>query len=433
MIIWVHLVAFLVGVSALKNDRKTSRKSSAESVRNDNSSPSDYDRPLVVKVRPVVEKATVSQKKRYSTKSVNNEVPFHVLGPIQDYDTKFVRDWWQLMRQLWTADGHKNGIRDEMPVNAVEFLPRESEKIIHAPSLTVKWTPVSCNHLGLKLKPIKTLQDNGKNRVIHMKDTNSGKEFVYKTYSSVDAYTREIIFSQFIAPNDPFMIGAVCRRSSKSDDSDIKQPALVFEYVKGKESLDYARTASLADLQRISAQLLAAIEHIHYLGYLHADLKPQNVLIDELGNVKVIDFGFAGPIEAGKRRQGTRMTMAPELHHKVPGRVHEGVDWWAYGSTLAMWYGAYFDEQQFANQNDGAKSGRRGSRNTFVPANWNSDEGEFKFDKVPAAFSRPLRSFLYHFFHIDPDTRQYNTKRLQEALHNHEFFDGVNWRELVIA
>ena len=56
-----------------------------------------------------------------------------------------------------------------------------------------------------------------------------------------------------------------------------------------------------------------ALAHMHEKGYVHADMKPTNVLITESGEVKVIDLGQACPIGTIKKRiQGTPGYMAPE-------------------------------------------------------------------------------------------------------------------------
>jgi len=49
-------------------------------------------------------------------------------------------------------------------------------------------------------------------------------------------------------------------------------------------------------------QILQGVHYIHSKGFSHRDLKPENILLDKLYDVKIVDFGFACPLEG---RDGT--------------------------------------------------------------------------------------------------------------------------------
>lgn len=82
----------------------------------------------------------------------------------------------------------------------------------------------------------------------------------------------------------------------------------------------------------LMAELTLALEHVHCHGYIHRDLKIENVMLDSVGHVKLIDFGLA--IELTDDVQplsptGSLIYMAPEMIVQKTGGRH--TDWWALG------------------------------------------------------------------------------------------------------
>ena len=86
-----------------------------------------------------------------------------------------------------------------------------------------------------------------------------------------------------------------------------------------------------------AAELALAIEFLHGQGVIYRDMKPENVLLDSEGHVKLGDFGLAkdniwDPCQGAKSICGTPEYMAPEVLNKV-GHGHS-VDWWGLGMIL---------------------------------------------------------------------------------------------------
>ncbi len=78
----------------------------------------------------------------------------------------------------------------------------------------------------------------------------------------------------------------------------------------------------------IAVRILSALDHIHGRGVAHRDMKPENIMVDDQDNIKLIDFGIAG--QAGARRltfaklsqvMGTPDYISPE---QVKGKRGDG-------------------------------------------------------------------------------------------------------------
>ena len=114
---------------------------------------------------------------------------------------------------------------------------------------------------------------------------------------------------------------------------------IVMEYVEGETLKDVIRRRGRLggnDAVAVSLQLLAAVEYAHRAGIVHRDIKPQNVMIDRGGIVKVMDFGIAragdsGMTEAGSIL-GTAQYLAPEQAKGHP--VDERSDLYSVGVVL---------------------------------------------------------------------------------------------------
>ena len=86
------------------------------------------------------------------------------------------------------------------------------------------------------------------------------------------------------------------------------------------------------ELRVLMAELTLALEHMHKEGYIHRDVKVENVMLDSEGHLKLIDFGLACELVDDVMPlspTGSIIYMAPELVHNNSGGRH--TDWWAVG------------------------------------------------------------------------------------------------------
>jgi serine/threonine protein kinase len=105
-------------------------------------------------------------------------------------------------------------------------------------------------------------------------------------------------------------------RSQSTDEEWEHFMATLFRVEEGRFMLQPGMALFL--LRRVLMGLMV----LHEAGYLHADIKPSNIMIDRMGSVKLVDFGRA--VEIGERISiliGSPLYMAPETHRLEPGQV----------------------------------------------------------------------------------------------------------------
>lgn len=98
-----------------------------------------------------------------------------------------------------------------------------------------------------------------------------------------------------------------------------------------------------------AAEIVLALEHIHSAGYMYRDLKPENLLIDSQGNIKIADFGFCKrAAENSFTLCGTPEYLAPEI---IKSEGHgKAVDWWAFGVLIyemLIGYPPFYDHNPY--------------------------------------------------------------------------------------
>ena len=112
----------------------------------------------------------------------------------------------------------------------------------------------------------------------------------------------------------------------------VKKAKLLLEFVPG-ETLDKVKLLNHAKLLRVLQKTAAGVAHMHDRGVLHADLKPNNIMLGRGTNAKVIDYGLAWVKGEPKDRvQGTPEYMAPETAMRKV--VNERTDIYNFGATM---------------------------------------------------------------------------------------------------
>ncbi len=124
------------------------------------------------------------------------------------------------------------------------------------------------------------------------------------------------------------------------------QPWIALEYVEGVDLATYADSHRLTIRARIDAmlQVMSAVQHAHQNLIVHRDLKPTNILVNNKGEVRLLDFGIAKLLQAGDssaaeteltKDSGRALTLRYAAPEQIKGEpVTTATDVYALGLVL---------------------------------------------------------------------------------------------------
>jgi len=189
---------------------------------------------------------------------------------------------------------------------------------------------------------------------------------------------------------------------------------IVLEYVVGGEVFSHLRKAGRFpnDVGKFyAAEIILAFEHLHSSDIVYRDLKPENLLLDNGGHVKITDFGFAKKVpERTFTLCGTPEYLAPEI---IQSKGHgKAVDWWALGILIyemLVGYPPFFDEAPFRIYEKIL-------------------EGKVQFPKWVDSRGKDLIKGLLA---LDHTKRLGTLKHGVQDIKKHKWFKGVDWDVVV--
>ena len=158
-------------------------------------------------------------------------------------------------------------------------------------------------------------------------------------------------------------------------------------------------------------QVIIALEYFHNHNIIYRNLKPENILINKNGYIKITDFELVKKIEDRTYTLcGTPGYMAPEIILNTGYSM--GVDWWAVGILL---YEMICGVDPFDDDSP-------------MKIYENILEGKIKFS---SDFDDKSKSLIKHLLERDVSKRYGNLKYGVEDIKNHEFFNNLNWDKLL--
>ncbi len=112
----------------------------------------------------------------------------------------------------------------------------------------------------------------------------------------------------------------------------LREIQLVMEFCAG-QTLQENRPENVQRVVAIFSEVASGLAYMNARGFVHSDIKPNNIVVSPEGAVKVIDMGQSCPLGTIKERiQGTPDFIAPEQVHRRP--LDARTDVYNFGATL---------------------------------------------------------------------------------------------------
>ncbi|CDS07382.1 hypothetical protein LRAMOSA01331 [Lichtheimia ramosa] len=190
---------------------------------------------------------------------------------------------------------------------------------------------------------------------------------------------------------------------------------LILEYAMGGELFTHMATEKMFP-ERVArfylAELVLALGHLHSLGIVYRDLKPENCLLDADGHVMLTDFGLS-KVALGDGRAntvcGTAEYMAPEILMEM--HYDKCVDWWSLGILM---YEMLTGDTPFRASN---------KKKTL-------DAIRKKKPQIPNYVTSDAKDMLNKFLRKNPNTRLGYGDDGTEQVKAHKWFRRINWTSI---
>ena len=209
---------------------------------------------------------------------------------------------------------------------------------------------VDINHIKKirleEINIIKKIGEGGQAKV-YMGEYNK-KKVAVKSMKNVDlkCFAHELVILALLEhENIPKFYGIIREQNVLS---------LVFEFIEGN-TLDQLNIGNFTTQQKynIIYQLASCLEYIHSQNFIHRDLKPENIMLDNNGQIHLLDFSIAKVITNAEftltRAKGTLNYLAPECleqsetseDQQIISKITSKVDVWAFGCIVSWLFSGY--------------------------------------------------------------------------------------------
>ena len=268
-------------------------------------------------------------------------------------------------------------------------------------------------------KLLKVLGKGAFGKVMLVAAKDSGKLYAMKSLSkAVLAERGEVVHTKterktLVDTHHPFLVHLHFAFQSPA------KLYLVMDYCNGGELFFHLKQAGRFGEPRAmlyAAEIASALEHLHAKKVIYRDLKPENVLLDHEGHIRVTDFGLAkDAMELDDQTHtfcGTPDYLAPEV---IKNAGHgRGVDWWSLGTMI---YEMLSGLPPFYSENFNIMYDRiLRAPLAFSPEN---------------CFTATARDLLEGLLQKEPEKRLGSGESDGAELRTHAWFAPIDWEKLL--